>query len=297
PNTPNTMTAVSTSPHGNVANAIPSTITVDTLIDKTTVDITDGGNADNVINAVESTHAKVTGTIDPTATLTKLEVTDANGHVVTIDAKHVTVTNGHFTATGVDVHGLADGQLTVTAIAVDPAGNISNTATDSITLDTAIPAIPTITAPAQVGNNLTPTVTLTGTPGSTVVATINGRQLAPVVIPANGHTAVVVPTGIITPNTPNTMTAVSTSPHGNVANAIPSTITVDTLIDKTTVDITDGGNADNVINAVESTHAKVTGTIDPTATLTKLEVTDANGHVVTIDAKHVTVTNGHFTAT
>ncbi|MGF1822727.1 VCBS domain-containing protein [Vibrio splendidus] len=133
-------TAVSTSPHGNVANAIPSTITVDTLIDKTTVDITDGGNADNVINAVESTHAKVTGTIDPTATLTKLEVTDANGHVVTIDAKHVTVTNGHFTATGVDVHGLADGQLTVTAIAVDPAGNISNTATDSITLDTQIHA-------------------------------------------------------------------------------------------------------------------------------------------------------------
>jgi len=214
------------------------------------VDISDDGDADNVINAKESTHATISGTIDPTAQLTALKVTDEKGHTINIDPAHVSVDpkTGAYKVTGEDLSSLTDGKLTVTATETNATGN-SSTATDTIVLDahTSTPMTPTITVP-PIGHTLTPTIVVTGTPGTTVHAIVNGHPIPSVIIPPNGHANVQVPPNVITPNTPNTITATTTSPHGNVSPQSHSSITVDTTPPTLSIDAI---STDNVINAQE----------------------------------------------
>jgi len=215
-------------------SSTPLAITIDTHIDPSAISMTDGNTTDkdNIINIVESKHSTITGSIDPTAKLTLLEVVDTNGKkvIIDVDPKNVKVdATGHFTVTGVDVSGLTDGDLTVTSNAIDPAGNPA-TKDGHITLDTAIPLTPIMTIP-PLGHDLTPTIGISGTPGSIVIPIINGYTLAPAPIPSGGHADVIVPPGIITPNQPNTITGIATSPTGNVSPQGHSSITVDTIID------------------------------------------------------------------
>jgi len=418
-NTQNPITAIAVSSKGNQSPLVHGNVIIGTHIDQTVVDITDGGNTDNIIGVNEVKNATIKGSIDPMARLDALVITDTNNHTIDLDARHVTVDKkGNFTLDNIDVSNLTDGQLVVTAKAIDSAGN-SSASQDLIMLDThgtfipnqvpnnaipiatpmvvpgmvpmavpsqtpvgnltpnpvpqAIPtpgqspnltpptppnpvpqmsgnqtpnlaptltpiatpqqvpilypnqvpnavpyaspiavpnqvpsqilptqmtpaATPVITIPAHT-NSTTPTVGVNGTPGNIVHINVGNHLLSPVTIPASGHINVQVPAGTITPNTSNPITAVAVSPTGNQSLTAQGSITVDTHIDKTIVDITDGGNKDNVINAIEASSANVKGIIDPTSKLDSLSVTDVNGQSITIDTKNIMVDKqGNFIA-
>ncbi|GAD79878.1 hypothetical protein VEZ01S_21_00010 [Vibrio ezurae NBRC 102218] len=280
---------------GNAATPATHDMQVDTHIDTTTVALSDGGkgaNFDRVINAAEKTHAEISGTIDSTATLTLLTISDGHNTIPVPLASVAVTLDGHFTATGVDVSSLADGTLTVTATAVDPAGNESSN-TGSALMDTAPPVAPHIT-PIPAGHDKTPTLSGTGEVGSTITFVDgNGNTLGSTVVNSAG-------TFTFTPSTDlpdgGKVTATSTDIHGNTSAPTTVLTHIDTHIAQTAVDITDGttgstAHPNHQISADELHAVSIAGSIDRTdgtETLTTLTVTDSAGTKVKLDIKQVT---------
>ncbi|CAM4108724.1 Cadherin domain-containing protein [Vibrio neonatus] len=280
---------------GNVATPTTHDMQVDTHIDTTTVALNDGGvgaNFDGVINAAEQTHAVITGTIDPTATLTLLTISDGTDTIPVPLASVLVSQDGHFTATGVDVSSLSDGQLTVTATAVDPAGNESSN-TGSALLDTAPPNAPQLT-PIPVGHDKTPPLSGTGEPGSTVTFIDgHGNIIGSTVVGSTGSFT-------YTPSTDlpdgGTISATLTDIHGNTSASTTIQTNIDTHIAPTTADITDGTvgstqHPNHQISADELHSVLITGSIDRTdgtEKLTSLTVTDSAGTQVNLDIKLAT---------
>ncbi|PMG38080.1 hypothetical protein BCU93_01825 [Vibrio breoganii] len=290
------ITATVTDLAGNEAKPATHDLTIDTSIDKTTVKLVDGGagaNFDGVINLSEQTHAVITGTIDPTATLTVLTVTDGT-HTIDVPLNSVMVgANGDFTANGVDLSSLTDGQLTVTATAVDPAGNES-TNTGNTLMDTAPPKAPKLTD-VPIDNDKTPTFTGTSEPGSTISFTDENGHLLGSTITGQGGSFSFTPTQDLPDG--GKISATSTDTHGNTSAPTSIDTNIDTSITPTTVDMTDGTigsteHPNHLIDKDESQHVSITGTIDHsdgTETLTGLTVTDSQGHTAPLDPTTATL--------
>ncbi|MPW35915.1 VCBS domain-containing protein [Vibrio sp. B1Z05] len=280
---------------GNVATPATHDMQVDTHIDTTTVALNDGGvgaNFDGVINAAEQTHAVITGTIDPTAKLTLLTISDGTDTIPVPLASVLVSQDGHFIATGVDVSSLSDGTLTVTATAVDPAGNESSN-TGSALMDTAPPNAPQLT-PIPVGHDKTPPLSGTGEPGSTVTFFDgHGNTIGSTVVGKTGSFTYTPSTGL--PDG-GTISATLTDIHGNTSASTTIQTNIDTHIAPTTADITDGTvgstqHPNHQISADELHSVLITGSIDRTdgtEKLTTLTVTDSAGTQVNLDIKLAT---------
>ncbi|MFA0083840.1 VCBS domain-containing protein, partial [Vibrio breoganii] len=299
----------------------PLQLTIDTDIDTPIVSLTDGSkgtttNPNTVISATELTHVDISGEIDHsgvTTELTGLTVTDTNGNIATLDPTLVTLdpTTGKFTLTGVDLssYSFVDGQLTVHATATDLAGN-SKTGTSIAQLDTnpgTISIDTTLGSDNVINAKETQSpLTISGTTteieaGQQVTIEFNGQQYHAIVQPDHTWTTdvPVVDLAKLPDGTTPTITATVTDLAGNEAKPATHDLTIDTSIDQTTVKLVDGGagaNFDGVINHNEQTHAVITGTIDPTAMLTVLTVTDGT-HTIDVPLNSVMVgANGDFTA-
>ena len=179
-----------------------------------------------------------------------------------------------------------------------PAGHPLTSVAPSINLTPHAPITP--------ASHVDSTAPTPSNPTAGVSSTANIAPHAPVT-PAN-HSGSTAPT----PSTPNApvITPDVTTPPTHLHTALPNTVNTNTMsfvitlgpagtgstqaTGPMTIDITDGGNLDNVINAQESHGAKPTGTIDPTAKLQTLEVTDSTGKSVAVDPSHVTIDPGTF---
>ncbi len=164
------VSATATDLAGNTSAAVATTFEHDSLVGVT---ITGPVMGDDRIRDAEDNAVLVIGTTDPNASVF-VTLTDAAGNTVT-----VTVTAdgaGLWSIAGqeVDLSTFDQGTITITAIATDPAGNVSTTATHAIDHDSIDPAPPTVNT--LVTNDQTPT--LTGTwdeaSASELEVTVNG---------------------------------------------------------------------------------------------------------------------------
>ncbi|MEG2223022.1 MAG: Ig-like domain-containing protein [Citrobacter sp.] len=136
---------------------------------------------------------------------------------------------------------LANGSYTLTATATDAAGNASGSSNSvSFTVNTTTLTQPQVTdiqdnvgvitgslTSGGVTDDTTPTISGTGTPGSTVFIYEGSNPVATATVAANGTWSVDVP---LTPNTTHTLTFGAEDAAGNVlAAGNPVTLKVDTL--------------------------------------------------------------------
>lgn len=124
---------------------------------------------------------------------------------------------------------LAEGTLTVTPTATDTAGNATDGAPVTVTIDITAPEAPVITAPTdgEPTADTTPTFTGTGTEGDTIeLRDPDGSVICSVTVPAGGEWS-------CTPTTPlpegtTVVTPVAIDPAGNESEGTPVAVIVDT---------------------------------------------------------------------
>ncbi|WOR27369.1 Ig-like domain-containing protein [Citrobacter braakii] len=234
------VTLTATDPAGNVSlpsNAI--TLNIDTT-----------PSAPPVIIAANDNVGDATGDLAPDA------VTDDTTPTIRgtgIDGDTITLYNGGTVIGTTTVAGgtwsitpgtaLANGSYTLSATATDPAGNISdNSNSISFTVNNTKLTLPQVTdiqdnvgiftgslTSGSVTDDTTPTISGTGTPGSTVLI-FDGNNpvaIATATVAANGTWSVDVP---LTPNVSHTLTFGAVDAAGNsLAADNPLTVIVDTL--------------------------------------------------------------------
>jgi len=244
------------------------TLTVDYVVPTTPV--INMVATDDVINAAERTATvTVTGTNESGSTVT------LNGNATTID----TATTWSYVLDAATINAFGQGAETLTAVATDANGNPSANGTRAISVDTVVPATPTIdmvatddvinaaerTATVTVtgGNEAGSTVTLNGNATTIDTATTWSYILDAATINAFGQGA-------------ETLTAVATDTAGNPSANGTRAISVDTVVPTTpTIDMV---ATDDVINAAERTATvTVTGTNESGAAVT------LNGNAATAD--------------
>src|SRR3546814_6375022 len=123
---------------------------------------------------------------------------------------------------------LADGNHTVTAVHTYAAGNESQPAQSDFEVDTAAPAAPAITAPAD-GSSIsdpTPVITGTGEPGADVEVTLDGSVLGTVPVGPDGSWS--IPVGTELSEGTHTVIAVQTDEAGNESATAEADFTLDT---------------------------------------------------------------------
>ncbi|KYC29023.1 hypothetical protein ACY05_00005, partial [Sterolibacterium denitrificans] len=155
-----TITATITDPSGNTSPAGEDSVRVDTVApDAPTVTLTSDANDDGFLNGDELAGGKVQVQIDlPPGTQPGDKVTVTDGTT----SQEVILTPEMIGEGQVTVEFDAPGegeQITVTATITDPAGNVSDPATDSATVDTTPPG--TDPEDPTGGDPKAPTVTLT----------------------------------------------------------------------------------------------------------------------------------------
>lgn len=157
------FTATATNAGGTSEASATVSVTVDTSAPGITIATPVSG--DDLVNAAEDGSLSVSGT-SPGGYEVFVTFRDGSGATVTDSA--LVDGNGNWTITG-DISGLDNGTITIEAYAVDQAGNQSDTASETVTLDNEGPAAPVITGYSDdtgtPGDNLTSdtTLTLTGT--------------------------------------------------------------------------------------------------------------------------------------
>ncbi|MGM8931533.1 Ig-like domain-containing protein, partial [Salinicola halophyticus] len=143
----NTIEVTATDAAGN-----PSTPATDTV----SVDITapgegEGDNSvtivsgdDELLSLDEAGNVTLTGQVEDGASIASLVITSVNGgDPLEIDPATIDIAaDGSFSLDGIDVTGLNDGELTATLTVEDAAGNAAEF-TDTATLDTVAPNVPT----------------------------------------------------------------------------------------------------------------------------------------------------------
>ncbi|EMF0720256.1 BapA prefix-like domain-containing protein [Citrobacter freundii] len=231
------VSITATDPAGNVSvRSDPVALSIDT----TPPDVP-------VITAASDNVGDVTGDIAPGAT------TDDNTPTLRgtgTDGDTITLYNGNTvigTATVVDGKwsitpgsALANGSYTLHAIATDAAGNASNSSgTLSFTVNSTKLTLPQVTdiqdnvgvitgslTSGSITDDTTPTISGTGTPGSTVVIFDGGNPVGEALVAANGTWSAEI---TLTVNGPHTLTFGAKDTAGNVlAAGNPVTLTIDT---------------------------------------------------------------------
>ncbi|WP_028473670.1 Ig-like domain-containing protein [Nocardioides alkalitolerans] len=230
------------------------------------------------------TSPEVDFTVDVTADAAPVILTPPDGSVTTDTTPDVTGTGVPGSEVEVSVDGvpvgtttvgddgrwtvpvtspLGDGTHTVEATQTDPAGNTSPADAVDVTVDTATPGAPVVTAPTDGSavRDTTPDVTGTGEPGATVTVEIDGTVVGTDVVGTDG-------TWSVTPGTPlgegpHTVEATQTDPAGNTSPADAVDFTVDTTAPDAPVITapTDGAT-------LETSPPAVTGTGEAGATVT-----------------------------
>ncbi|KTF15491.1 Ig-like domain-containing protein, partial [Pseudoalteromonas sp. H105] len=142
-----TIVARATDSAGNTLDSISGlSVTIDTSA--ATPSISTPIESDDIVNAAEDNDVLIVGAGAEANTSVTVQITDSNSTVsrsVTADG------SGNWTLSGqeLDVSSLNNGSLTVSATQQDEAGNTSNAATETITLDNAAPSALSITAPIE----------------------------------------------------------------------------------------------------------------------------------------------------
>ncbi len=160
-----------------------------------------------------------TGTALPGTTVT---VRNAGGTVL---CTATTNASGDWSCTGTTP--LPDGSHPVTAVATDSAGNPSQPANTTFTVDTVAPAAPVITAPARdaVLTHQRPLFTGTAEPNATVIVSVDGRVIGRVVADSAGNWSFPSPTPLA--DGPHTVSATAKDAAGNTSSAASVPFTID----------------------------------------------------------------------
>jgi T1SS-143 domain-containing protein len=179
-----------------------------------------------------------------------------------------------------------DGTFTYTVRVVDDSGNVGNSASQAVTIDTqkpGLPSAPDLTDASDSGtshtdnitNDKTPTFTGTAEVGSTVTIYANGNAVGSAVTDGTGHYNVT--TSTLGDNTYN-ITATATDAAGNASNASGTlSVKIDTNADVSPAAKVQFNDGDGFINATESGSANFTlSGIDTDATAT-VTFTSSNG--------------------
>ncbi|MGH2730957.1 MAG: Ig-like domain-containing protein, partial [Actinomycetota bacterium] len=121
----------------------------------------------------------------------------------------------------------ADATYTLAVTQTDAAGNVSDPATESFTLDTTPPEPPTITAaPPDFTNNPTPTWTFTGEPGASFECTLTRAGVVVFgPLPCSSPTAYDL---TLRPDGTYTLAVTQTDAAGNVSDPATDSFTLDT---------------------------------------------------------------------
>lgn len=234
------VTLTATDPAGNVSQ--PSTAI--------TLNIDTTPSAPPVIIAANDNVGDIMGDLAPNAvtddTTPTIRGTGVNGDIITLYnggtvIGTATVAGGTWSITPGTA--LANGNYTLSATATDPAGNVSNNSNSiSFTVNSTKLTLPQVTdiqdnvgvftgslTSGSVTDDTTPTISGTGTPGSTVLIYDgnNPIAIATATVAANGIWSVDVP---LTPNVTHTLTFGAVDNAGNsLAADNPLTLFVDTL--------------------------------------------------------------------
>ncbi|HEX8704183.1 MAG TPA: Ig-like domain-containing protein, partial [Myxococcaceae bacterium] len=215
---PHSVRATATDAAGNTsANSNTNTFTVDTLAPAAPVVQTPPNGSTTNDNT-----PTYTGTAEPGSMVTVI-VDGAPVGTTTADAA------GTWSFTSAVP--LPDGPHTVRATATDVAGNTSGPSnTNTFTVDTAAPAAPVVTTPAN-GSTIPvnrPTYSGTAEPGSMVTVIVDGVSVGTVIADAAGNWSVTP--AVPLPDGPHMVNATATDAAGNTSPASnTNTFTVDTL--------------------------------------------------------------------
>ncbi|MBN4857998.1 Ig-like domain-containing protein [Citrobacter portucalensis] len=269
PVTPGTyqVTLTATDPAGNISQ--PSTAI--------TLNIDTTPSAPPVIIAANDNVGDIMGDLAPNAvtddTTPTIRGTGVNGDIITLYnggtvIGTATVAGGTWSITPGTA--LANGNYTLSATATDPAGNISdNSNSISFTVNNTKLTLPQVTdiqdnvgvftgslTSGSVTDDTTPTISGTGTPGSTILI-FDGNNpiaIATATVAANGSWSVDVP---LTPNVTHTLTFGAVDDAGNSLTADnPLTLIVDTLPPATPT-----------VTSVDPKGTLVSGSADPGSTV------------------------------
>ena len=225
---PHTLQVTATDAAGNVSSVATQSITIDTLSPTppsanfgspaVTVDgVTyDKANIPTITGVAE---AGSTVTVQDGATVLGTTVADASG-------------NYAFTPTSA----LSDGVHALNVKATDLAGNVSTQASQTVTIDTAAPNVPTESASAsatvtlagvQYDQDSTPTLTGSAEAGSTVTIKDGTLVLGTTVADANG--SYTFTPSVALSNGPHELNVTATDAAGNVSSIASHSVTIDTI--------------------------------------------------------------------
>ncbi|MDM2835688.1 BapA/Bap/LapF family large adhesin [Citrobacter sp. Cpo091] len=292
PVTPGTyqVTLTATDPAGNVSQ--PSTAI--------TLNIDTTPSAPPVIIAANDNVGDIMGDLAPNAvtddTTPTIRGTGVNGDIITLYnggtvIGTATVAGGTWSITPGTA--LANGSYTLSATATDPAGNVSdNSNSISFTVNNTKLTLPQVTdiqdnvgvftgslTSGSVTDDTTPTISGTGTPGSTVLI-FDGNNpiaIATATVAANGSWSVDVP---LTSNITHTLTFGAVDDAGNsLAADNPLTLIVDTLPPATPT-----------VTSVDPNGTLVSGSADPGSTVIIRSGTSILGQGIADDSGNFAVT-------
>ena len=253
-----TVSATQTDPAGNVSSPSDEvTFTVDSTIPA--VDIT--SPAEGALT--NDPTPEISGTGEPGSTVT-VSVDDVELGTTEVDE------DGNWTFTPDDA--LADGEHEVEVVAEDGAGNTATDGPVTFAVDTTAPDAPVITSPADgdILTDLTPEITGTAEPGSTVTVIVDGEPIGETTADEDGDWTF-TPTTPLTPGE-HEITATATDPAGNVSDpSAPVGVTVPDY--QPTITVPDAP-------AYPGTEIPVTGEGFPPNTEVEVVLTDADGEPV-----------------
>ena len=214
---------------GNLVQSAPLTLTIDTTAPAAATDVTlTNASGDPIATDTPTSNNTpvLSGSAEPGSTVT---VSDGDQVLGTATAG----TDGSWSFT---TPTLSDGSHSLTTVVTDAAGNAGPASTPvAITVDTQPPALPADVvlsndgAPLVSGdatNNVTPVLSGTAEPGSTVILSDGGTVLGSVTADNDGNWSYTTPT---LADGDHSLTAVVTDPAGNSSAATaPILVTVDT---------------------------------------------------------------------
>ena len=276
PNNANVISATQTDVAGNTSAVGTTEISVGSLPPPTIYPV----STDNVINAAEEAGFNLTGTGEVGATVTLSGATLAGGNTTVVNIG------------GGWVLAVATGDLvadSANALSVNQtlAGNVSPSATTTITVDVTIPLAPTFDA-VSVDNRVNAVeddtgfvMTGTGEVGATVTVTpfLTGEETA--VVDDSGNWSITLPGTALTAVGANVISATQTDIAGNTSAAATTTIILDAT--PPGVPAIDTVSDDDLINGTEETAGfNLTGTGEEDATVTVTGFTTADKTAVVV---------------
>ena len=223
PDSSTPFSATATDAAGNSSAAGTQMLTIDTTAPD--------APAFTSANLTSNTTPSIAGTAEPGSTVTVIVAGAVYSTTATNGAWVVNLASDTPVAGSLSLND--NGDNVVSATATDAAGNLSAVGTQELTIDTTAPAAPVITSPSLT-DSITPVVSGTAEPGSTVTLTIGGATYSASAAPDGTWTinlSTAAPnSGIATLNLngANIVSATATDAVGNMSTPGTQTLTIDT---------------------------------------------------------------------